>query len=43
MTHLTLASQHHFDTQGDELDTFERACDEDMNDHRDYTNMTPNF
>jgi hypothetical protein len=39
MTHLT--SQHHFDTQGDELDTFERACDEE--DHREFNNMTPNF
>lgn len=39
MTHLT--SQHHFDTQGDELDTFERACEEE--DHREFNNMTPNF
>ena len=39
MTHLT--SQHHFDTQGDELDTFERVCDEE--DHREFNNMTPNF
>ena len=43
MINLTLASQNHFETQGDELETFERACDEELNDNRNYTNMTPNF